>query len=212
MSEQEKTGISRRTVVKGAAWAVPAVTLASATPAFATTYPAGCGVLQVAWTEAEYSGANAKWAFTLKFTNTTAQQLNITKIRLVDANGNDQLDKNYTTSVNANASKDWTWGKDELQINTSLANKFSYWSNGEVSTSGDIQCMSCGPRTVLFNLLNSGWKWVIDYTYTVGPKGNTTTYTCTETFTTLKPTCYGTYAGCKDTKPASCPTGNKTCG
>ena len=51
MSEQTKTGISRRTVVKGAAWAVPAVTLATATPAFAATYPPGCGVLQVAWTE-----------------------------------------------------------------------------------------------------------------------------------------------------------------
>lgn len=208
MSEQTKTGISRRTVVKGAAWAVPAVTLATATPAFAATYPSGCGVLQVAWTEAEYSGQNAKWGFKLRFTNTTTQKLQITSIKLVDANGNNQLDKNYSTDVNAGASKDWTWGKDELQINKSLTNpnRFSYWSNGEVSTAGDILCMSCGPRTVLFNLLTAGWRWEITYNY-----DKQTTPVCKETFTTLRPTCYTISAGCKGTKPASCPTGNTTC-
>lgn len=35
--ETEKSGISRRTVVKGTAWAVPAVVAASATPAFAAS-------------------------------------------------------------------------------------------------------------------------------------------------------------------------------
>lgn len=77
------SGVSRRTVVKGAAWAVPAITVASAVPAVAASRP--CVAPPPTIDGCKHSGSSTAWdktyrapiVFTNNCTGTAAQDLTI---------------------------------------------------------------------------------------------------------------------------------------
>jgi len=72
------SGVSRRTVVKGAAWAVPAITVASAVPAVASSGEfltlTGSGCKQPGNSQSNYKG----YVFKLTASNTTSSPVTIT--------------------------------------------------------------------------------------------------------------------------------------
>ncbi len=72
----EVHGVSRRTVTRGAAWAAPVLVTSVAAPAMAASGALVAGV----WTEARYSGANGKWGFTFRLTDTGTTQVKVTKV------------------------------------------------------------------------------------------------------------------------------------
>ncbi len=82
--ERQKKGISRRTVVKGAAWAVPAVPLVVATPAYAASPQ--CITLTITGTACRWTGAGNNWSyyFGLCFTNSCGGTYTIYVDRLVN--------------------------------------------------------------------------------------------------------------------------------
>lgn len=86
--EQAKAGISRRTLTKGAAWAVPAVLVAQATPAFA----ASPGKLQVTGNACKLPGnSNPTYkgnVFGLTATNSFNSPISITITSIVLAGSN----------------------------------------------------------------------------------------------------------------------------
>jgi hypothetical protein len=76
--EEQKPGVSRRTVAKAMAWSVPAVTLAVSTPAYA----ASPGVIELSGLGCKLPGnsndAYKGYAFRATLSNTTNSQVNVT--------------------------------------------------------------------------------------------------------------------------------------
>lgn len=68
------SGVSRRTVVKGAAWAVPAIAVASSVPAMAASGPI---IPRPAGNACKHPGEPKYYHFTFCFNNTSAQSITI---------------------------------------------------------------------------------------------------------------------------------------
>lgn len=79
--ESQKKGVSRRTLVKGAAWAVPAVPIAVATPAYAASVTC-LEISLAACREPGLSNPNEPMAYQFKFCNTCPNgDITITHVR-----------------------------------------------------------------------------------------------------------------------------------
>lgn len=80
MTTENSSGISRRTIVKGAAWAVPAVAVAGAAPAVAVSPPI---IPTPAGNACKHPG-NPKWYhFTFCFENTSATSITVNMVSMI---------------------------------------------------------------------------------------------------------------------------------
>lgn len=116
-TDLEKTrGVSRRTVAKGVAWAVPAITLATAVPAAAG---ASQGVISFSGAGCKIPGGSAPgvfkgYVFRMTASNTTSAAVTVTitsatldgtslgEVTVIDLNGCQKLGNPFTIPANTN--------------------------------------------------------------------------------------------------------------
>jgi hypothetical protein len=129
------SGTNRRTVVKGAAWAVPAVAVASAAPAVAAS---PCLTAEFLGDSCKQPGSGNNFGYRLQicFTNTCATSVTITVTQVAANVGNPVVTQvNQTITIPAGA-EDVCLPEDVLYCSNSSANfiNVSYTIQGQQGT------------------------------------------------------------------------------
>ncbi|YAL82627.1 hypothetical protein ACMYYO_11925 [Dermacoccaceae bacterium W4C1] len=104
MSEHHDSGaVSRRTLAKGAAWSIPALTVAAAAPALAASLTCEASVVRRATVTSQNGSANRRYSISVSVTNSGTEPVVFTALGpngVVILNGESE-------TVNPGSSTDW---------------------------------------------------------------------------------------------------------
>lgn len=122
-----KQGISRRTVVAGTAWAVPAIVVASAAPAFALSGP-----VTFTANACKDPGNNSRYLFQISVTNGTNVPLTIHPVNLVVNNdiGETICPGNQVVAPNSTATFTFIAGTYDNSANGTAIFNYTYGPTG----------------------------------------------------------------------------------